>query len=105
MMMNAREAPATRRPTSPALGIVCKTIFPTMGHVPNITCTAIRARCGAAVDALRRLTVVCLDLLTTRFRITGTKKIGPHPDLGLQCSDNFLLAQKQVKRVFEYLLE
>src|SRR5713226_7799087 len=106
MMIKATDAPATRRPTNPTLGTVCKTIFPTMGHVPNITCTAIRAKCGAADEVLTRRAIICLDLLMRSFRTTGTKKIGLRPDLGLKRYRNgVLLAQKQVKRVFEYLLE
>src|SRR5713226_5673985 len=98
MTTKATDAPATRRATNPTLGTVCKTILPTMGHVPNITCTAIRATCGAALDALTRRAMVCLDLLMRSFRMPGTKKIGLRPDLGLKCYRNdVLLAQKQVK--------
>src|ERR1700686_917454 len=45
---SAREAPATRKPTRATAGTVRRAILPAMGQVANKTCTAIRARCGAA---------------------------------------------------------
>ena len=43
-------APKTRKATSAVVGRARKAILPTIGHVPNKTCTPTRARCGATVS-------------------------------------------------------
>src|SRR6267154_441005 len=45
---SVKAAPATRKPTRATEGTVRRAILPTIGQVANNTCTAIRAKCGAA---------------------------------------------------------